>query len=247
MRHSAVRHILCRRAHVILHPPNCQLIPIHHQIRRPRIPVIRLADAPCIRHNQALQFPHIRDMHMRMNHNPRPKPAIDSPQLLLTSTRPGTPPQIPRTRMHQPKSFLNKFLRQRRKPTQSLLTQLRHSPRNRVAHHPKHSGQRRQRRRKLRQLFRIPQHFIGVPTNSRPTQRTNVIHNFRRMRSARRQIPAMHNTIRRHLTQIRQHRLKRPPIPVNIRHNRDSHHYASRTRTHPHRVTTNDVIHRKFI
>ena len=106
-------------------------------------------------------------------------------------------------------------------PSQPFFPDARHGWSNRLSNHRKNIRELRLSGGKFRQAFRRPQHLIGVPADSGPPERANLIDDLRRMRSAGRQIAAVNHEIRRDLSQIGEHRLERAAIAVNIRYDGD--------------------------
>jgi hypothetical protein len=73
------------------------------------------------------------------------------------------------------------------------------------------------------QTLRIPEHLIGISTNTPPTQRLHLINDVLWVRAIGRQIAAMENQVRRDLTQIGENRFEGTPVAVNVGDNCDSY------------------------
>jgi len=77
--------------------------------------------------------------------------------------------------------------------------------------------------RELVQRIGPKEHFVGISNHALPAEIANLIHNLRGTRTPISQIPAVKNQIGRRLPQIRQDRLKRRSIAVDVRYDCDAH------------------------
>ena len=84
--------------------------------------------------------------------------------------------------------------------------------------------QMRRLRRKLRQRFRSKQHFIRIAQHARPAQIADAIHDLHRSRAAVGQIATVENQVGRSLPQIRQDRLERGQVAVDVGYDGDARH-----------------------
>src|SRR5712675_207361 len=125
--------------------------------------------------------------------------------------------------MNQAESLRVISLRKSFQPAQAFFTNHRKRRRNQILYAPKKWPKLRRFSRKFTQTLRRPKHLIRIPADSRPPQRTNLVDHLRRMSPAVSQIAALDHQVRRNLPQVRQHSLKRPKVPVNIRYDRGSH------------------------
>jgi hypothetical protein len=125
--------------------------------------------------------------------------------------------------MNQAKAGLRIKSRKSFQPSQAFFADACERRENRLLHHGKNGRNLRVCDGLFRQTFRRPKHLIRIPANPGPPQRADLIDDLRRVSSARSQIPAMDNEVRRNLPQVRDNGLEGAPIAVNIRNDCDSH------------------------
>jgi hypothetical protein len=70
---------------------------------------------------------------------------------------------------------------------------------------------------KLRETFRGPEHLVGIPADSGPTEQADLIDDVRRVSATGSQITAVNYEVRRDLPQVSENRLEGAAIAVNIR------------------------------
>jgi hypothetical protein len=70
---------------------------------------------------------------------------------------------------------------------------------------------------KFRETFRGPEHLIGVPADSGPTEQADLIDYVRRVSATSSQITAVDHEVRRDLPQIGEDCLEGTAIAVNVR------------------------------
>src|SRR6267154_5280273 len=223
MRQSRAQQLFRFALHVVLDAPNAHAFSLDYQVRSPSIPVIRLTDAAAVRHGHLANPPYVRTVNVTVDRNRRTKRRIRTPQFLIARIGHGSTPQIARAGMNQAESLRVISLRKSFQPAQAFFTNHRKRRRNQILYAPKKWPKLRRFSRKSTQTLRRPKHLVRISADSRPSQRTNLVDNLRRMCPAVSQIAALDHQVRRSVPQVRQHSLKRPKVTVNIRYDCGSH------------------------
>jgi len=102
-------------------------------------------------------------------------------------------------------------------PSQAFFPDAGYRGSDRCLNHGKNIRELRLRCCKFRETFRGPEHLIGVPADSGPTEQADLIDYVRRVSATGSQITAVNHEIRRDLLQIGENRLEGAAIAVNIR------------------------------
>jgi len=75
------------------------------------------------------------------------------------------------------------------------------------------------------ETLRLPEHFIGIPNHSQPTQLSDAVYNLARVQSAHGKIPTLHNQVGADLLQVTDHRFQGGEVTVNVGNNGKPHAY----------------------
>ena len=118
---------------------------------------------------------------------------------------------------------MNLDARQAAQPGEPLFAQRRTSRRRHLLDHGEEGLQLGRLLRKLPQGLGAKKHFIGVANHALPAEVANAIHNVLGTCAGVGQIAAVKDQIGRGLPQIRQDRLKRGAVAVDVGYDGDAH------------------------
>ena len=130
--------------------------------------------------------------------------------------------------MNQAEAFVGVQRRESFQPSQTFFTDACERGGNRLLDHGKNWRELRMCGGIFSHTFRGPKHLVGIPADPGPSERADLIDDFRRVSSPGGQIAAMDNQVRRNLPQVGENGLEGAPIAVNVRYDRDSHLSSSR-------------------
>ena len=225
MRQTTPRQRLHLLVHVILHAPDRWRGIIQQKIRSPPIAVVRKANTARIDDGHLRNAAHVTtDEYARRR--PPAGPAANKPTPTPHRSLPAPAPSSdsPDWRAPAPSGHASDIRGRASQPREPLLSQ--RCTRRRADLTNRRPKRRRRFRlaREILQRLGPRQHLIRIADHALPAEIANAIYNLHRTRSAVGQVPSVENQIGRSLPQVRQHRLKRSEVAVDVRYDRDTHH-----------------------